>query len=103
MVLLLGPHAVVVEPVDDGLDAHTQLCGQTLNGGLVGVGVLVVRCPQGLFLLLRKEDAGSLGGGGRVEVLVFCTGLSASVSCTQNRYGLMYGSCLSATVIIHIL
>ena len=61
-MVLLGPHPVVVEPVDHSLSAHAQLRCQLLYACLVGVGVLVVGLTQHVLLLLCEEHTWLLAG-----------------------------------------
>ena len=63
VLLLLGTHAVIVEPVDHCLHTHTQSIGQTLNGALVRVWVAVVSLTKPFFLLLGEENSRPLGQG----------------------------------------
>ena len=68
MLLLLRPHAVVVEPVNDRLRVDAQITGELLDATLVGVGVVCVRLAQHLLLVACEEHACLLEGWGGLRV-----------------------------------
>ena len=89
-LLLLGPHAVVVKPVDDGLGSNAELGRQLLEGGLVGVGVFLEGVAQRVLLLVGEEDATFLGSRRRrqrtVAQLVVRVGRRAlHARCTETQ------------------
>jgi len=56
-LLLFGPHAVIVEPVDDRLGADAQLGSQLFERRLVRIGVPLERVTEGGLLRLGEEHA----------------------------------------------
>lgn len=67
LVLLLQPHAVVVEPVGDGPHREAQFGREELHDRSARVRIQRVGEFQGFLLLLGKQDAGFLGGRGVQE------------------------------------
>lgn len=62
----LVPHAVVVEPVDDRLDADLQGGCELLDGGVKRVRIALVGLPQQFLLLVRERDPVLLVMNGRL-------------------------------------